>query len=121
VADQLTDREADVMRILWERGPSTVTEVRDALNDTLAYTTVQTILRILEDKGFAGHKEEGRQHRFHAVVEESDARQNALKHLLGKLFRGSSELLLTQLVSESDLTPEQIRRMRRLLANKDRE
>jgi predicted transcriptional regulator len=121
MADQLTDREADVMRVLWERGPSTVTEVRAALDDALAYTTVQTILRILEDKGFAGHEEEGRQHRFHARVEESQARQNALRHLLGKLFRGSSELLLTQLVSESELTPQQVRRMRKLLTKKDKE
>jgi predicted transcriptional regulator len=121
VTDQLTDREADVMRVLWERGPSTVTEVRAALDDSLAYTTVQTILRILEDKGFAGHEEEGRQHRFHARVAESEARRNALSHLLGKLFRGSSELLLTQLVSEKKLTAGQIRRMRTLLAKKDGE
>ena len=121
MAEQLTDREADVMRVLWELGPSTVTEVRAALDDSLAYTTVQTILRILEEKGFASHEEEGRQHRFHAKVAESDARHSALKHLLGKLFRGSSELLLTQLVSESSLSPEQIRRMRKLLARKDKE
>lgn len=119
MAEQLTNREADVMRVLWERGPSTVTEVRAALDDSLAYTTVQTILRILEDKGFAGHKQEGRQHRFHTKVAESEARHSALKHLLGKLFRGSSELLLTQLVSEGGLSSEQIRRMRRLLVKKD--
>jgi len=121
MADQLTDREADVMRVLWERGPSTVSEVRDALDDALAYTTVQTILRILEDKGFAAHREEGRQHRFHAEVAESEARQNALRHLLRKLFRGSSELLLTQLVSDDRMSPQQIRRMRKLLARKDKE
>jgi predicted transcriptional regulator len=120
MADQLTDREADVMRVLWERGPSTVSEVRDALDDALAYTTVQTILRILEDKGFAAHREEGRQHRFHAQVAEAEAQQNALRHMLGKLFRGSSELLLTQLVSDDRLSPQQIRRMRKLLASKDK-
>jgi predicted transcriptional regulator len=119
MGEQLTDREADVMRVLWERGPSTVAEVRAALDDSLAYTTVQTILRILEEKGFAGHEEEGRQHRFHPQVAETEARQTALKHLLGKLFRGSSELLMTQLVSENALSAEQIRRMRRLLAKQD--
>ena len=121
MADQLTDREADVMRVLWQRGPSTVSEVRDALDDALAYTTVQTILRILEDKGFAAHEEEGRQHRFRAQVAESEAQQNALRHLLGKLFRGSTELLLTQLVSDDRLSTQQIRRMRKLLAGKDKE
>lgn len=121
MSSQLTDREADIMRVLWERGPSTVAEVRAALTNTLAYTTVQTILRILETKGFAGHEEEGRQHRFRALVAESAARQSALKHLVGKLFRGSSELLFTQLVSDQKLTPDQVRRMRKLLGRKGKE
>jgi predicted transcriptional regulator len=115
---QLTDREADIMRVLWERGPSSVSEVRAELKSELAYTTVQTMLRILETKGFATHEAEGRQHRFFAAVPENSARQSAMKHLVAKLFRGSSELLFTQLVSDQKLTPEQIRRMRRLLSQK---
>ena len=63
-----TDRELDVMAVLWSRGPSTVAEVRERLSDDLAHNTVQTILRILEDKGYVGHTEEGRAHRFHARV-----------------------------------------------------
>ena len=55
-----TDRELDVMGVLWERGPSTVTEVREGLADELAYTTVLTVLRVLEEKGHVGHEEEGR-------------------------------------------------------------
>ena len=115
---QLTDREADVMRVLWERGPSSVAEVRAALRNELAHTTVQTMLRILESKGFASHTEEGRQHRFFASVPETAARQSALKHLLTKMFRGSSELLFTELVSDQKLTAEQLQRMRKLLAEK---
>jgi predicted transcriptional regulator len=120
MTDQLTDREADIMRVLWERGPSSVREVRAALVNELAHTTVQTMLRILEQKGFAAHEEEGRQHRFYALVPESSARQSALKHVMAKLFRGSSELLFTQLVSDQKLQPDQIRRMRRLLSQKDK-
>ena len=120
MGDQLTDREADIMRVLWEHGPSSVAEVRAALKHELAHTTVQTMLRILESKGFAGHEEEGRQHRFYAAVPETAARQNALKHLMAKLFRGSSELLFTQLVSDQKLTPAQIRRMRKLLSKQDK-
>jgi len=115
---QLTDREADIMRVLWERGPSSVAEVRAALSSEFAHTTVQTMLRILESKGFAAHEEEGRQHRFYAVVPETAARQNALKHLVAKLFRGSSELLFTQLVSDQKLTPAQVRRLRKLLSQR---
>jgi BlaI family transcriptional regulator, penicillinase repressor len=120
MGDQLTDREADIMRVLWERGPSSVAEVRAALENELAHTTVQTMLRILESKGFARHEEEGRQHRFHAAVPETAARQTALKHLMTKLFRGSSELLFTQLVSDQKLTAAQIRRMRKLLTQRDK-
>jgi predicted transcriptional regulator len=111
----LTDREADVMQLLWDHGPSVVTEVRARLRDELAYTTVLTILRTLEAKGYVGHTEEGRGHRYFAAVKQQAARKSALRHLTGKLFKGSSELLFTHLVSDQKLSPEQIQRMRRLL------
>jgi BlaI family transcriptional regulator, penicillinase repressor len=67
---QFTDRELDVMGVLWEQGASTVAEVRAALKDDLAYTTVLTILRTLEDKGYVAHEEEGRAHRYRPLVEK---------------------------------------------------
>jgi BlaI family penicillinase repressor len=112
----LTDREADVMRVLWEHGPSVVNEVKDQLHDELAYTTVLTILRTLEQKGYVKHEEEGRVHRYSAAVQETAARKSALRHLTGKLFKGSAELLFTHLVSDQKLSTDQIRRMRELLA-----
>ena len=112
----LTDREADVMRVLWDRGPSVVNEVKDELNDELAYTTVLTILRTLEQKGYVKHEEEGRVHRYSATVKETAARKSALQHLTGKLFKGSAELLFTHLVADQKLSKEQIQRMRDLLA-----
>jgi predicted transcriptional regulator len=114
----LTDREADVMQLLWDHGPSVVTEVRARLRDELAYTTVLTILRTLEAKGYVGHTEEGRGHRYFAAVQQQAARKSALRHLTGKLFKGSSELLFAHLVSDRKLSPEQIQRMRRLLDGK---
>ena len=80
----LTDREAEIMDVLWERGPSTVSEVRAQLPDKPAYTTVLTILRILETKGFIGHAEEGRAHRYAASVARDAARKSefAEKRLL---------------------------------------
>ena len=112
----LTDREADVMRVLWEHGPSVVSEVKDKLADELAYTTVLTILRTLEQKGYVKHEEEGRVHRYIATVKEDAARKSALQHLTGKLFKGSSELLFTHLVADKKLSKDQIQRMRDLLA-----
>ena len=112
----LTDREADVMQVLWDHGPSVVNEVKEKLADELAYTTVLTILRTLEQKGYVKHDEEGRVHRYSAAVKETAARKSALRHLTGKLFKGSSELLFTQLVSDQKLSRDQIQRMRDLLA-----
>ena len=114
----LTDREADVMQVLWDHGPSVVNEVKDKLNDELAYTTVLTILRTLEQKGYVKHEEEGRVHRYFAAVKEDAARKSALQHLTGKLFKGSSELLFTHLVEDKKLSKEQIQRMRDLLKGK---
>ena len=113
----LTDREADVMQLLWDHGPSVVNEVKDKLHDQLAYTTVLTILRTLEQKGYVKHEEEGRVHRYFAAVKEDAARKSALQHLTGKLFKGSTELLFTHLVADKRLSKDQIQRMRDLLAS----
>jgi predicted transcriptional regulator len=110
-----TDRELDIMGVLWDRGPATVVEVRDALEDELAYTTVLTVLRVLEEKGYVGHEEEGRAHRYHPLVERQAAGKSALQRLTRKLFKGSPELLLTHLVSDRRLSDAEIRRMRTLL------
>jgi BlaI family penicillinase repressor len=117
---QFTDREVDVMEVLWERGPSLVGEVRAALKDDLAYTTVLTILRTLEGKGHVGHTQEGRGHRYFAAVRQQAAQQSALRHLTAKLFNGSAELLFTHLVSDQKLSARQIRNMRALLEEKSR-
>jgi BlaI family transcriptional regulator, penicillinase repressor len=114
----LTNREADVMQVLWDHGPCIVAEVREHLRDDLAYTTVLSVLRTLEAKGFVRHSEEGRGHRYAAKVQQQAARKSAVKHLTDKLFNGSSELLFTQLVSDEKLTPQQIERMRELLAER---
>src|SRR5712672_1789359 len=114
----LTDREADVMKVLWEHGPSVVTEVRSRLSDKLAYTTVLTVLRTLEAKGYVGHDEEGRVHRYFAAVQQQAAQRSALRHLTSKLFKGSTELLFAHLVSDRKLSARQIRNMRALLEDK---
>jgi len=114
----LTDREADVMQVLWEHGPSLVTDVRAHLSDNLAYTTVLTVLRTLQAKGYVGYEEEGRGHRYFASVKQQAARKNALQHLTDKLFKGSTELLFTHLVSDQKLSPEQIAKLRALLAER---
>ena len=113
-----TNREAEVMQVLWDHGPCIVAEVREHLRDDLAYTTVLSVLRTLETKGYVRHTEEGRGHRYAPTVKQQAARKSALKHLTEKLFQGSTELLFTHLVSDQKLTPEQIRRMREMLSKR---
>ena len=110
-----TERELDIMTALWELGAGTVAEVREVLSDDLAYTTVLTMLRVLEEKGYVGHSEEGRAHRYHPLVERKAAGESAVRRLTRRLFRGSPELLLTHLVSDRDLTEEELKRMRAML------
>lgn len=112
----LSDREAELMDVLWERGPSTVAEVRDELEDDLAYTTVLTMLRNLEAKGYVRHEAEGRAHRYAAAIEREAARRSALHHLASKLFKGSPALLLAHMVADGKLTDAEVRRIRKLLA-----
>jgi predicted transcriptional regulator len=110
-----TDRELDVMAVLWRNGSGTVAEVRGALDDAFAYTTVLTVLRTLEDKGFVTHMAEGKAHRYVPVVSPDVAGQSALSRVLDKIFGGSPDLLLTQLVSDRNLDTADLRRLRKLL------
>ena len=109
------------MDVLWERGPSTVTEVRDELADDLAYTTVLTMLRNLEAKGYVRHEIEGRAHRYVAVIARDAARRSALQHLASKLFKGSPHLLLAHMVEDGKLTDAEVRSIRKFLAEHRRQ
>lgn len=111
----LAEREMDVMAVLWELGSGTVAEVRERLSDELAYTTVLTVLRTLEKKGYVVHEEEGKAHRYLPAVERHTVRDSAVKRITRKLFSGSPELLMAQLVSDRELTPEELRKLRKML------
>lgn len=110
-----TERELDIMAVLWEQGPSTAAEVRERLDDDLAYNTVLSMLRILEDKGHVGHTEEGRAHRYFPRVDRDAAGASALSRLVDKVFGGSAELLLAHLVKDRTLDAAELRRIRRTL------
>jgi predicted transcriptional regulator len=118
---KLTDREAQLMEVLWRRGPSTVAEVRENLDDDLAYTTVLTMLRTLESKGYVAHSAAGRAHRYSASVTRETAQRSAARALVQKLFKGSKELLLTHLVTDEQLSDAELRRMRQLLEQRSEE
>ncbi len=103
------------MAVLWDRGSATVAEVRERLPDDLAYTTVLTVLRTLEEKGHVGHRGEGKAHRYFPLVERRVAGRSALTRLIDTVFNGSPELLLTQLVSDRELSDDELKRLRKLM------
>lgn len=110
-----TPREMDVMSVLWDLGSATVAEVRERLADPLAYTTVLSALQTLEEKGHVGHEEDGRAYRYHPLVDWRTAGSGELRRLVRKVFKGSPELLLVQLVSDRNLDAEALQRIRALL------
>jgi len=121
-AATLGERELDVMTVLWQRSSGTVAEVQEALSANLAYTTVLTMLRNLEAKGFVRREEEGRAHRYFPKVKQRAEQRRALRRLIDTLFLGSPEALLSQLVDDHALSPAELRRIaKRLGAARDEE
>lgn len=113
-----TDRELDVMSILWQRGHATVAEVRDALSAqgvALAYNTVLSMLRILQEKGHVSYDVDGRAHRYLPLVKREDAGRSAVRRLMDSLFNRSPELLLTQLLRNEPLDRETLERLRSMV------
>ena len=121
MAIRLTNREMDIMAILWARGPATVAEVLEDLEADLAYTTVLTILRGLEAKRYVRHAKEGKAHRYSATVEAADAGERPLMRVLDKVYQGSRELMIARLVADDDVTAAELKRIRRLLAERLKE
>jgi predicted transcriptional regulator len=111
-----TPRELDVMSVLWRAGSGTVGEVREALADEgLAYTSVLSVLQVLEEKGYVRHESEGRAYRYHPTVAPEEAGTSALGRIREAIFQGSAELLFAQLVSDRGLSRKELKRMRKLL------
>jgi BlaI family transcriptional regulator, penicillinase repressor len=110
-----TPRELDVMSVLWRAGSGTVAEVRDGLGEGLAYTSVLSALQTLEEKGFVRHEAEGRAYRYHPLVAPEQAGGSALTRILDKIYHGSVELLVAQLVRSQGLSADEVARLQGLL------
>ena len=111
-------RELAVMSILWRFGSATVTEVRDALEEDLAYTSVLSALQTLEEKGFVRHQAEGRAYRYFASVGAEKAGGSALARVRDAIFQGSAERMFAQMVSDKKLGRKELERMRELIAKR---
>lgn len=113
-----TDRELDIMSILWQQGDATAAEVRDALaaeGVELAYNTALSMLRILQDKGHVSYAVEGRAHRYRPLVQREEASRSAVRRLLAGLFDRSPEMLLTQLLRDEPMDRATLERLRAMV------
>ena len=114
-------RELAVMSVLWRLGSASVSEVRDQLEEGLAYTSVLSALQTLEEKGYVRHEPEGRAYRYFPTVAADRAGGSALARIRDAIFQGSAERMFAQLVSDKKLERDELERMRELLADRLRE
>lgn len=117
----LTETELELMGILWSLGEGSVTEVMGHLpkGRDLAYTSVSTILRILEQKQIVGSRKEGRGHIYYPILQKERYEEASLSHLLTKVFDGSAEALVSRLIETKGLTPAALSEIRALLDRSD--
>lgn len=114
----LTEAELRLMRLLWNRGESAVAELVQAVSDEmpLAYTSVLTTIRVLEKKGYVQHRQEGRAYLYSPCIAEHEASRSEVRHVLQRFFGNSRERLLLSLLGDGDVTPEELQRLKKTIA-----
>jgi len=117
----LTEAEYRLMDIVWTKGPLSVAEVLDRVGDPpLAYNTVLTTLRILEQKGYLSHKASGRAFIYHANVERDEAQRDVVNHVVARFFGGSPRELVLNLLESESVDDAELARLRELIDRKGR-
>jgi len=111
-------RELAVMSVLWRLGSASVSDVRDALEEDLAYTSVLSALQTLEEKGYVRHEAEGRAYRYFPTVGADRAGKSALARIRDAIFQGSAERMFAQMVADKRLGRRELEHMRQLLAER---
>jgi predicted transcriptional regulator len=115
----LTEAELRLMKVLWDRGESTVAEMVAATSaeTELAYTSVLTTIRILETKGYVRHRQEGRAFLYNSCVGEQEAGRSEVRHVLQRFFGNSRERLLLSLLGDDVIRPEELKRLKEAIAS----
>jgi predicted transcriptional regulator len=105
------------MDVIWELGSANTTDVLKALpgDDQLAYTTVLTTLRILEDKGYLRHTKDGKSFVYHPVMDRNSVRRSAVRHLMSRFFQNSPELLVSNLIADEELSPKHLKSLKKMI------
>lgn len=117
-SNTLTEAELRLMKILWRRGESAVTDLVADLpqDEPLAYNSVLTTIRILEQKGYVTHRQEGRAFVYQPSIAEEEASRSEVRHVLSRFFGNSRERLLLSLLDDEDLSPHELQRLREAIA-----
>ena len=117
----LTEAELRLMKLLWERGESAVGELVAAMPDgtALAYNSVLTTIRVLEQKGYVQHRQEGRAFLYIPCVAEQEASRSEVRHMMQRFFGNSRERLLLSLLGDDEVTPEELQRLKEAIAAAD--
>ena len=108
-----TDRELEIMRLVWKHGEVSARQIQEDLPGDRHYNSVMTIIRVLEKKGHLTHREDGRAHIYRATVKPEASRTRVLKHLVKQVFGGSAASLVLNLVETGDLTAADLDTIRR--------
>ena len=112
----LTQRELDIMSVLWDLGEATATEVRGRVDPNLAYTSISSMIRTLEMKGYVSHRRgEGKTHVYFPIIDSETAGESVLGRVLDKVYGGSPIKLLAHLMDQHRLSDKELTRMRNLL------
>jgi BlaI family transcriptional regulator, penicillinase repressor len=119
IGRQLTPLELQIMKVLWDSGPSTVLTVQDRLSvrPKLAYTTVQTMLNVLHRKGHVKRKLHGKAFEYEALLSKESASSNAIRDMVDRVFGGSVEDLLMSLVKSKELNPKKLAKLKAVIDN----
>jgi predicted transcriptional regulator len=114
----LTQAELRLMKVLWDRGESTVADMVTATSSEgeLAYTSVLTVIRILETKGYVAHRQEGRAFLYSSSVGEVEASRSEVRHVLQRFFGNSRERLLLSLLGDDEIGPDELKRLKEAIA-----
>lgn len=114
----LTDKEADIMKLLWERGPMFVREIVNSMEEPRPhFNTVSTQVRILEDKGYVAHEVLGNSHRFYAVVNKDDFREHSLTKLIRYYFDNSYRNIVSALAKEEKISVDELKEIIEIVEN----
>lgn len=112
----LTEVELELMDVLWEKGKATVSEIVESLPDErLAYSSVLTMMRILEQKGYVTHEKEGRAFVYCPLVDRQQAQKSVIGYLLKRFFNNSPELLVVNLLEHDEISPAEVKRLREMI------